>query len=97
VVKELDRSQVQLRQLIQPQIEYYYRELYKTRPCYQYPLSLSRLMHLGRRSSHAVVSALPGKHGPGRGGRTAAGVLRPDSLQPEQIPPAVSDLPADEV
>jgi len=58
VVEELDRSQVQLLELVQRQIEFYYRELYRTRPCYQYPLSLSRLMRLCKRSSHAVVSAL---------------------------------------
>lgn len=58
VVEELDRRQVQLLELVLRQIECYYRELYQTRPCYQHPLSLSRLMRLCHRSSQAVVSAL---------------------------------------
>jgi len=58
VVEELDAKQTGLMNLVYEQIVFYYRELYQTRPCYQYPLSLSRLMKLCRRSGQAVASAL---------------------------------------
>ena len=58
VVEELDAKQERLLQLVYEKIAFYYEELYRTRPCYQYPLSLSRLMKLCRRSSYAVSTAL---------------------------------------
>jgi len=58
VVEELDIKQQRLVQLVHEKIVFYYRELYRTRPCYQYPLSLSRLMRLTKRSGHAVTMAL---------------------------------------
>ena len=58
VVEELDKKQVRLLELVYTKIQYYYRHLYQTRPCYQYPLSLSRLMRLTRRNSCAVTLAL---------------------------------------
>ena len=58
VVEELDEKQVRLINLVYEKIVFYYRELYRTRPCYQYPLSLSRLMRLCHRSGHAVSTAL---------------------------------------
>jgi len=58
VVEELDLKQQRLVNLIYERIVLYYRELYRTRPCYQYPLSLSRLMRLTKRSGHAVATAL---------------------------------------
>lgn len=58
VVEELDAKQERLIHLVLDKIQHYYRHLYRTRPCYQYPLSLSRLMKLCNRNSHAVVGAL---------------------------------------
>ena len=58
VVEELDEKQIRLMNLVYEKIVLYYRELYRTRPCYQHPLSLSRLMKLCHRSGHAVVTAL---------------------------------------
>ena len=58
VVEELDARQLRLLHLVQEKIVFYYRHLYQTRPCYQYPLSLSRLMKLCHRSGHAVTTAL---------------------------------------
>ena len=58
VVEELDAKQSRLIHLVMVTIEFYYRELYGTRPCYRYPLSLSRLMKLCNRSSQAVTLAL---------------------------------------
>ena len=58
VVEELDAKQTQLIHLVLEKIQFYYRELHGTRPCYQYPLSLSRLMKLCHRSGHAVAAAL---------------------------------------
>ncbi len=58
VVEELDEKQIRLLNRVLEKIAYYYKELYRTRPCYQYPLSLSRLMKLCNRSGHAVSLAL---------------------------------------
>ncbi len=58
IVEELDRRQVRLLDLVLQTIVFYYEKLYRTRPCYQYPLNLSRLMKLCHRSSSAVSLAL---------------------------------------
>lgn len=58
VVEELDARQSRLLRLVYEKIVYYYRELHRTRPCYQHPLSLSRLMKLCKRGSHTVTLAL---------------------------------------
>src|SRR5512135_1783342 len=58
VVEELDAKQSHLIHLVLEKIQFYYRELHGTRPCYRYPLSLSRLMKLSNRSSQAVTLAL---------------------------------------
>jgi len=58
IVEELDARQSQLLMLVYDKIVFYYQKLYRTRPCYQYPLSLSRLMKLCHRSGHAVTTAL---------------------------------------
>lgn len=58
VVEELDQRQVRLLELVYEKIVFYYEVLYRTRPCYQYPLSLSRLMKLCNRNSQAVTLAL---------------------------------------
>jgi len=50
--------QKRLLQLVYEKIVYYYKHLYRTRSCYQYPLSLSRLMKLCQRNSYAVSMAL---------------------------------------
>jgi hypothetical protein len=58
VIEELDVKQVRLIELVLEKIEFYYRDLHGTRPCYRYPLSLSRLMKLANRSGNAVTHAL---------------------------------------
>lgn len=58
VVEDLDKRQVALLELVLEKIRFYYRELYGTRACYRYPLSLSRLMMLCNRSGTAVKTAL---------------------------------------
>jgi len=58
IIEELDQRQSRLLRLVHEQIVHYYRHLHRTRPCYQYPLSLSRLMKLCHRSGHTVANAL---------------------------------------
>jgi hypothetical protein len=58
VVEELDQRQVRLLEMVYDKIVFYYAKLYRTRPCYQYRLSLSRLMKLCNRGSYAVTLAL---------------------------------------
>jgi hypothetical protein len=75
VVEELDLKQQRLIALVHEKIVLYYRELYRTRPCYQYPLSLSRLMRLTKRSGHAVATAL----------RYLANTVPADSNEPPMV------------
>ena len=58
IVEELDQRQIRLLNHVLEKIKYYYRELYGTRPCYKYPLSLYRLRKLCNRSGHAVKTAM---------------------------------------
>jgi len=58
IVEDLDARQVKLLEMVLQKIQLYYRELHGTRACYRYPLSLSRLMKLCRRSGHSVSLAL---------------------------------------
>ena len=58
IIEELDKRQTELLKLIYENIQLYYRDLYQTRTCYQYPLSLSRLMKLSNRSGTAVAAGL---------------------------------------
>ncbi len=58
IVEELDARQTRLVALVLEKIEFYYRELHGTRPCYRYPLSLARLRKLCNRSGHSVSLAL---------------------------------------
>ncbi len=58
IIEELDAKQSRLIHHVLDRIVFYYRTLYRTRPCYEYPLSLSRLMKLCKRSGHAVAMAL---------------------------------------
>jgi len=58
IVEELDKKQTRLLELVYDKIVFYYKELFQTQPRFQYPLSLSRLMKLCNRNSHAVSTAL---------------------------------------
>ncbi len=58
IVEELDERQIRLMKLVLEKIHFYYTRLYRTRSCYRYPLSLSRLMNLCNRSSTAVMTAI---------------------------------------
>lgn len=58
VIEVLDEREASLLNLVYEKIVYYYRHLHGTRPRYQYPLSLSRLMKLCNRSGTAVRTAL---------------------------------------
>ncbi len=58
IVEELDARQTRLLELVYEKIVFYYQHLSGTRPCYRFPLSLSRLMKLCNRSGHAVSLAL---------------------------------------
>jgi hypothetical protein len=58
VIEQLDAKQTALLEHVLKNIQYYYSTLYLTRPVYQYPLTLSRLMKLCNRSGHAVSAAL---------------------------------------
>ena len=58
IVEELDQRQSRLLALVYEKVVFYYKHLYQTRPCYRYPLSLSRLMKLCQRGGHATTSAL---------------------------------------
>ncbi len=58
IVEELDQRQAKLLALVYQKIVFYYQILYRTRSCYQYPLSLSRLMKLCNRSASTVGLAL---------------------------------------
>ncbi|MCX6909142.1 MAG: hypothetical protein NTY01_14020 [Verrucomicrobia bacterium] len=58
MIEELDAKQNRLLELVYEKIVFYYRELHGTRPCYRYPLSLSRLMKLCKRSGHAITLAM---------------------------------------
>lgn len=58
IVEELDVRQTRLVELVYEKIVFYYQHLAGTRPCFRYPLSLSRLMKLCNRSGQAVTLAL---------------------------------------
>ena len=58
IVEELDKSQVALLDHVLAEIERYYRDLYQTQDRYKYPLSLSRLMKMTKRSGTQVLNAI---------------------------------------
>ncbi len=58
VIEELDARQIKLLEHVLDKIQYYYRELYGTRPCFRYPLSLSRLMKLCNRGGHVIANTV---------------------------------------
>lgn len=79
----LDLRQQRLLDLVYGQIVHYYEKLHQTRPRFQYPLSLSRLMKLTRRNSYAVLAAV----------RVLANSIEPGG---EQEPPIYYDRIASE-
>ena len=58
VIEVLDEREVRLLNLVYEKVVYYYKQLHGTRPVYQYPLSLSRLMKLCNRSGTAIRKAI---------------------------------------
>lgn len=54
----MDCRQSKLLEFVLERIRYYYRELYRTKPCYQYPLTLFRLKKLCGRNSVSLVNAV---------------------------------------
>jgi hypothetical protein len=58
IIEELDAKQVRLMVLVLEKIQFYYRHLHGTRPCFKHPLSLSRLARLCNRSGSATISAV---------------------------------------
>ena len=58
IVEELDKRQQAFLDLVLEKIKYYYRELYGTRDCYKYPLTLTRLSKLCNRSTTTVINAV---------------------------------------
>lgn len=58
VVEELDQRQERLMQTVLEAVRTYYRELYRTKPKYDHPLSLSILMQLTNRSGSSVMNAV---------------------------------------
>jgi len=57
-VEELDKRQAALLALVHSRVVHYYRNLYRTRPCYKYPLTMSSLTRLCRRSGATVTQAV---------------------------------------
>lgn len=58
IIEELDAKQVRQMDMVLEKIKYYYQELHGTRPSYQQPLNLSRLMKLTRRSGATLTRVL---------------------------------------
>jgi len=58
VVEAFDQRQERLLAHILATIKHYYFELHGTCPCYQQPLSLSRLAKLARRSGSSTIHAI---------------------------------------
>lgn len=58
IIETLDIRQQRLLDLILQKIRLYYSELYQTKDCYRYPLSLSRLMRLCNRSGTRTLMAI---------------------------------------
>ncbi len=57
-VESFDIRQQRLLDLVLETVRHYYAELYETRACYRYPLTLSRLMKLCNRSGLRVLMAV---------------------------------------
>lgn len=58
ISEDFDKRQQRLLDLVHSKIVYYYRELYQTKLCYAYPLSLARLAKLCKRSGASVAMAV---------------------------------------
>jgi hypothetical protein len=57
-LESFDVRQQRLLDLVLETVRYYYAELYETRDCYRYPLTLSRLMKLCNRSGLRTLMAV---------------------------------------
>ena len=58
MVESFDKRQQRMLDLILENVRYYYAELYQTRDCFRYPLTLSRLMKLCNRSGSRTLMAV---------------------------------------
>ena len=58
MVESFDMRQQRLLDIVLDMIRYYYAELYETRACFRYPLTLSRLMKLCNRSGLRTLMAV---------------------------------------
>ena len=58
VVEEMDIRQERNLSLVLEKIRLYYSELYQTKDCYKYPLSIKTLMKLTNRSGSQVLHAV---------------------------------------
>lgn len=58
VVEAMDVRQEKSLALVLDKIRLYYSELYQTKDCYKYPLSLKTLMKLTNRSGSQVLNAI---------------------------------------
>jgi hypothetical protein len=57
-IESFDVRQQRLLDLVLGKVRHYYAELYETRDCYRYPLTLSRLMNLCNRSGLRTLMAV---------------------------------------
>jgi hypothetical protein len=57
-VESFDVRQQRMLDLVLEKVRHYYAELYETRDCYRYPLTLSRLMKLCNRSGLRTLMAV---------------------------------------
>ena len=57
-IESFDVRQQRLLDLVLEKVRHYYAELYETRDCYRYPLTLSRLMKLCNRSGLRTLMAV---------------------------------------
>lgn len=57
-IESFDIRQQRLLDLVLEKVRHYYAELYETRDCYKYPLTLSRLMKLCNRSGLRTLMAV---------------------------------------
>jgi hypothetical protein len=58
MVESFDVRQQRLLDLVLEKVRFYYAELFETRDCYRYPLTLSRLMKLCNRSGLRTLMAV---------------------------------------
>lgn len=75
LVESFDQRQQRMLDLVLSKVRHYYKELYETRDCYRYPLSLSRLMKLCKRSGLSTLMAVR--------------VLSHSVAEEEELPPLV--------